>query len=446
MRHGNKCDLAGLLIRRAFLGAGLALLGLPPLAAAPASVTARKYYRDASGAVEDKNYPAALALLEKAVALRPDHPRYVGALARLQAQNDRPFDALVTLNRLARMGLFLDAEGDETLARLQGSSDFADVIQRFYANRGPVGAGQVLFELPAMTGIIEGIAYRPQTGDYFFGDVRHRCVWIRRADGSVQRFSAADAGLLGVFGLKVDETRGSLWAATSAVPEMDDYRPADRNHAALVEFSLADGTIRRTTALPADGGGHLVGDLTVTADGTVYAPDSIAPVIWRVSRDGGPPERWLESDEFASLQGAAVAADGRSLVVSDYANGMILIDLATRAVRPLAPPPDTTLCGIDGIAVARDGSVVGVQNGTEPRRIVRLQFDATGRAVARLAVLERSHPVMGDPTLGTVVDDRFVFVGNAGWDRFSAGGPADAAAPRAVPIMFTRLPAPGREG
>ena len=435
---------AALLIRRAFLGAGLALLSLSPLRATTPSAVARRCYRDASGAVEDKNYAAALPLLEKAVALRPDYPRYLGALARLQALNDRPFDAITTLNRLARMGISLDPEPDESFASLRGSADFGDVVQRLRANREPLGAGRVLFELPAMTGIIEGIAYRPKTGDYFFGDVRHRCIWIRRPDGSVRRFSAADAGLPGVFGLKVDEPRWCLWAATSAVPEMNDYRPADRNRAALVAFSLADGQIRHRAELPVDGAGHMVGDLTVAADGTVYATDSLAPVIWRVARDAGPPQRWLESDEFASLQGAAVVAEGRALVVSDYANGLFLIDLTTRTIRPLPPPPDTTLCGIDGIAAAPDGSVIAVQNGIAPRRVVRLQLDGAGRVITRFEVLERGHPAMADPTLGILVDDRFVFVGNAGWDRFASDGPPDAAAPRAIPIIVTRLPSPGR--
>jgi sugar lactone lactonase YvrE len=422
-----------------FLGISLA-----PVRAAPASVTARKYYRDASGAVEDKNYPAALALLEKAVALRPDHPRYLGALARLQALNDRPFDAIATLNQIARLGVFFDPQEGEDFAPLHGYADFADVVQRLHANRESVGAGQVLFELPGMTGIIEGLAFRARTGDYFFGDVRHRCVWLRRPDGTVQRFSPPDAGLLGVFGLKVDEARGSLWAATSAVPQMDDYQPADRNRAALVEFSLVDGKVRRTAALAADGAGHIVGDLTVAADGSVYAPDSIAPVIWRLPPDARQLERWIESDQFQSLQGIASAPDGGALLLSDYENGMFLIETATRSIRLLAASPETTLVGIDGIATAPDGSIVAVQNGIEPRRVVRLWLDAAGRAVTQVAVLERGHPTMADPTLGTLAGGRFAFVGNAGWDRFAAGGPPDASAPRAVPILVTRLPFPAR--
>ncbi|HUL53842.1 MAG TPA: tetratricopeptide repeat protein [Opitutaceae bacterium] len=435
---------AGPTIHRVFLGAVVALPGLLALAAAPPSTTARKYYRDASSAVEDKNYEAALGLLEKAAALRPDHPRYLGALARLQALNERPFDAIATLSRMARLGVFLDPEQNEDFAPLHGYADFADVIQRLRANREPMGAGQVLFELPAMTGIIEGVAYRAATGDYFLGDARHHCVWIRRPDGAVQRFSPAAAGLLGVFGLAVDEPRVSLWAATSAVPEMEGYGRGDRNRAALVEFALADGAIRRVATVPADGAGHVVGDLAVAANGTVYATDSIAPVIWRLPPGAQQLERWVESDQFQSLQGIASAPDGGALLVSDYDNGMFLIETPTRSIRLLAAPPETTLVGIDGIAAAPDGSVVAVQNGTEPRRVVRLWLDAAGRAVTRVAVLERGHPAMADPTLGTLVGDRFVFVGNAGWDRFAAGGPPDASAPRAVPILVTRLAPPAR--
>jgi hypothetical protein len=270
-------------------------------------------------------------------------------------------------------------------------------------------------------------------------------VWLRQPDGTVQPFSPADAGLLGVFGLAVDEPRGALWAATTAVAEMEGYRPADRNRAAFVEFALADGRIRRTAALPADGAGHVLGDLTLAADGTVYATDSLTPVIWRLPPDAAQPQRWLESDEFESLQGLAIMPDGRTLVVADYGNGLFLVDLASRVVRRLAPPPDTTLVGLDGLAVTPDGSVIAVQNGIEPRRVVRLRIDAAARAVTRLEVLERGHPAMADPTLGTLVGDRFVFVGTAGWDRFASGGPADPAAPRGVPILATRLPAPARD-
>jgi len=430
---------------RALLGAGLALSSVGAAPGATPSADARRYARESAAALANHDLKAALALMEKAVALRPDHQSYLTALAGLQMVNQRPSDATATLNQLARMGLSLSRHEDESFAPLRDSPEFRDVARQLRANRDPLGPGRVLFELPAMTGIIEGIACRVATGDYFFGDVRHRCIWRQRPDGSVRPFSPAGAGLFGVFGLAVDQARGSLWAATTAVEEMEGYRPADRNRAALVEFALADGRVRRSAALPADGAGHVLGDLTVAADGTVYATDSLAPVIWRLPPEAAQPQRWLQSDEFESLQGIGVLAGGTTLVVSDYGKGVFLIDRATRAIRLLTPPPDSTLLGVDGLAAVPDGSVVAVQNGTEPRRVIRLRIDAAARMVVRLDVLERGHPAMADPTLGTLVGDQFVFVGNAGWDRFAPGGPADPAAPRAIPILATRLPAPPRK-
>ena len=67
------------------------------------------------------------------------------------------------------------------------------------------------------------------------------------------------------------------------------------------------------------------------------------------------------------------------------------------------------------------------------------------KRITKFDVLERGHPAMADPTLGTLVGNRFVFVGNAGWDRFGPGGSPDASAPRAVPILATRLTPSARD-
>ncbi len=420
------------------LGAAIALAGLRPATAAAPGGEARRLMDESAAALERHDPSAALALVEQAAALRPDHPICAVALARLLATAGRPRDAIAALERLARMGLAVPVDDDPAYAPLRDSPDFQAVARRLRANRGPLGPGRILFELPAMTGIIEGITCRAATGDTFFGDVRRRCVWQRRPDGSVRRFSPADAGLFGVFGLAVDEARGSLWAATTAVPEMEGSSPADLMRAALVEFALADGRVRRRAALPADGAKHVLGDLAIAADGTVFATDSLAPVIWRLPPGAAQPERWLESEEFYSLQGVAITRDGRTLLVSDYGNGLFAIDRSTRAVRQLATPPDTTLIGLDGIALVSDDFIVGVQNGTDPRRVVRLRIDLAAGRVCRLEVLERGHPAMADPTLGTLVDGRFVFVGNSGWDRFAARN-ADTAEPRAVPVLAIDL-------
>ena len=55
-------------------------------------------------------------------------------------------------------------------------------------------------------------------------------------------------------------------------------------------------------------------------------------------------------------------------------------------------------------------------------RIVRLAPDRAGRRIGRLTVLERANPDWGEPTLGFVVGDGLVYVGDGGWERFGPAG------------------------
>ncbi len=136
------------------------------------------------------------------------------------------------------------------------------------ASTAPARA-EAAFVLPEMRGLIEGIAFRPKTGAYYFGDVHLRCVWLRAADGRVTRFSAPDDRLLGVFRVAVDEPRGALWASMGALEQMDGFAATHKGAGGLAELDLATGAVRRVVLAPADGAPHLLGDFVQLADGTI---------------------------------------------------------------------------------------------------------------------------------------------------------------------------------
>jgi sugar lactone lactonase YvrE len=289
-----------------------------------------------------------------------------------------------------------------------------------------------------MSGLIEGVAWRKRTGEYFFGDVRERCVWRRTTDGSVIRFTAADDRIFGVFGIAIDETRGALWVATSAVPEMRSYAPGQEGAAGLAEFDLATGELRRAVRVPPDGRNHVLGDLALAPDGAVFATDSVSPVLWRLPTGGDALEPFVQSDEFMSLQGVALTADARGLWLTAYGNGLLHVDLATREARRLTIPPSTTLLGCDGIARTTGDDLIVVQNGGTPTRILRVSPHADHTAVTHIRVLEAAHAIMADATLGCSAGSDFVFIADGGWRFFTK----DAVAPnglRAVPVLRVRL-------
>lgn len=391
---------------------------------------------EGDAAYDRKDYQAATVAMAAALVLRPDSPRYLYNLAALSALTDDKPAALGYLRRVAALGVFMDAGRDPNFAPLQGTREFNEVLRLLAAHRDPRGRAEVLAELPGRTGIIEGIAYRPRTSDLFLGDVHHRCIWRRDDAGRLTRFTAEDDELFGVFGLALDEARNTLWAATSALPEMSGFTKELKGQAALAEFNLATSELRRVVLVPGDGRDHRLNDLVVAPDGTVFATDSAAPVIWRLSPGVEEIEKFVESRDFASLQG--VAFINRTLLVADYANGLFAIDPESTRIRAFAPPAGSTLLGMDGI-VAIPGGLVASQNGVEPSRVIHVALSADLTAIKMVTVLASGLPNFTDLSLITLVNDRPTVIANSGWDGFD---PAKGAHPPAHAVRIFQVPFP----
>lgn len=416
---------------------GGAAAGLAQSSATDALALAAEAAQAAAGA---KDLPVYLEKMEAAVALRPDFPQLLVNLAAAQVANERLDEAIATLERLAKFGMASAVDKAEEFAPLRGRKDFDAIVRRFATNAHPQGRGEIAFALRDVTGLIEGIAWREKTREFYFGDVNGRAVWRRNKDNTLRRFTPAGDDLLGVFGLAVDEGRGSLWAATSAVTAMRGYTPEQDGAAALVEIDLESGAIRRSVALT--GGGpppHLLGDVALGADGAVFVSDTLGGAIWRLSNDGAALERVAQGGELLAPQGLIVASDSVVVIVADRVNGLVRVDVAGGAMRRLEPPADWTLIGIDGLARAPNGDLLAIQSSTAPKRVLRITLDAGAESVTSATVLESGHLTMAGPSLGCVAQDGdFYFVGNAGWPRFelTEGQPTP---PRPVPIFRTKL-------
>jgi hypothetical protein len=187
--------------------------------------------------------------------------------------------------------------------------------------------------------------------------------------------------------------------------------------------------------VPADGRKHLLGDFVIATDGSLYATDSVSPVIWRLPPGGTALEPWLESDDFLSLQGIAFSQDGGSLYVADYANGIWHIDPATKKNSLLTAPANATFFGIDGLYTV-PGGLIAVQNGVNPQRVFRVEPATSGASPAR--ILASGQTAMTDLGLGQVFNGRFHFVANSGWALFDPP-PVTAPDPRSVMIRSAAI-------
>jgi sugar lactone lactonase YvrE len=408
----------------------VALLHLlsPALAVAQAPAGAdpiadsRAHYREAVRAYQARDFAAFLDHARQAQALRPTHGGVTYALASAYALTGDTTAALSSLRRFAAMGYTADLAADSDFAALRPSPALADVERRLAGNRTPLVRGTTAFVLPERDLLAEGVAYDAREGAFFVSAVHRRKIVRMTPDGRFADFAALEGGEAGTpLGLRVDPARRALWVVTAAMPQMRGYSPADSGRSALLRYDLDNGKLTGRYPVPADGRAHLLGDLVITRGGDVYASDSRAPVIYQLPAGAGTLVPWVESSLLTSAQGLALAPDERILYVADYSRGILRIDLESRGIAPMPAADTVAALGIDGLYYV-DGSLVGIQNGVAPWRVVRLRLSPAGDRIVGSEPLDRAHPRHEEPTLGVVVGRDLYYVANSQYERFTQDG------------------------
>ena len=423
------------------LGLALAVPVRAQYPAADSARVARDAWRQATPLVRRREWAPAREHARRAFEAWPAQPFYVTAYASLSARLSDTAQTLRALTHLADLGLGLDVAADSDFVLVRDAPALRGVIRRLSANAAPMPKSTVAATLGEADFFPEGMSHDSARGVWYLGSIRHRKVArITRGGTSDDIVKEGQDGLWAVLGVRADPARGTLWVTTAAIPQMAGYVAADSGRSGIYAFDLASGRLKARYLLPDGAPGHLLGDLVVAPNGDVYATDSQDPVIWRVVKGADQVQEFLRHPLFRSLQGPAVHPSGRILYVADYSHGVLAVDLNTREVTSLATPARTTVLGVDGLAW-HDGSLIGVQNGVAPARIVRLGLDAGGRRITEFAVLDRHLPLATEPTIGTVWGRSFFYVANSQWEAYDDAGRLKAGARLEPPrILEIKLP------
>ncbi|MFN0025125.1 MAG: hypothetical protein ACKVS5_14635 [Parvularculaceae bacterium] len=366
--------------------------------------------KDAEAAFAAEDYGLAAARIEEALAQRP-YSLFLTrnlVLANLLAGEIAPAIAIVT--DIADRGLYLEFPAHEAFERLRAEEAFKPVADRFQANARSVGTPLVVAEFTETGLLPEAIA---KYGDgILIGSVRTGAIYAVR-DGALRKLATLDGGVFDI------ETLGSATFAYAVINNQLAYENAGERppEAAIVKVDLLSGEIlwRR----PIEAGNALLGDIELKPL-RIYSSDSITPRLF-VQDPDLIPRVLTEDSRFVNLQGLAADEGGRRLFVADYLAGLFVVDVLTRNVTQIENPTGAHLGGIDGLYLHK-GDLIGIQNGTTPQRIVRIDLDKKGRVAKSLTVLQQALPEWNEPTHGFVDGDRFVYIATSNWPAYGDDG------------------------
>ncbi|HEY5906724.1 MAG TPA: hypothetical protein VIZ31_01705 [Vicinamibacteria bacterium] len=398
----------------------------------------RRAYEGLNAAHKAQDWPTMLARSRELVALAPRSTRALSTLARAQSRNGQAAEAVASLMRLADLGIRFDLARDEDLKPLAGRPDFLAVTDRMQALLAPIGTSAAAFSLPEKDLLTEAVVHDPKTGAFFVSSVHRRKVVKVDAAGAAADFvREGQNGLFAAMGLAVDPARRSLYVSSEAVPLMTGFRKEDEGRSAVFEFDLDTARLRRRVEPP--GEGARASDLTVGPDGTLFAADPRAGAVYRLPPQAAALEVLVGPGPLGSAQGLALSVDGAFLFVADYTQGIARVEVSSGRVTFLETPPDLAVTGIDGLVLAGD-SLVGIQNGLEPHRVLRLRLDAAQGRIVEGSILERANPHFDEPTLGVRVGQDFYYVANSQYEAFGEDGKVDEARLKAPVVLRMALP------
>lgn len=365
--------------------------------------------KGAQEAFAAEDYAAAAALLDEAQAQRPYSLYLTRNRILARALTARTSEALALVKEVADRGLTLELPRHEAMDRLKADPAFAPIAARMTENAKPIGEPHIVAEFPENGLLPEAIA--KWDDGILIGSVRTGAIFAAK-DGKLREMARLDGG---VFDIELDAPDRIYAAVNNQLAyEKAGEREAE---AAIVKVDLKTGEVTSKAAAPDSR--SIIGDLEIRPH-RIYSTDSVTPRVFMQDPDFIVRPQ-VTDDRFVNLQGAALDAKNQRLFVADYLAGLFVIDLPSGEVGEIANPSNAHLGGVDGLYLYK-GDLIGVQNGTTPQRIVRIDLDKSGRVAKTLTVLQQALPEWNEPTHGFVDGDEFVYVATSNWPAYGDDG------------------------
>jgi hypothetical protein len=374
------------------------------------------------------------ARVEALLRERPEDPALWFYLARHDALAGDAKACAADLAKVDRFGDGFLPSRKIGFAKVWDDPAFREALSRLESKLPRLDYAPTAFEIDDRGLIPEGIAYDAPSNVFFLGSMAERKILRIDASREVSDFAGGAAGLDAVLGLAADSPRRHLYAVSTSFVSEPAKKPY-RN--AVVEFDLVTGALLHRFDIPQ---ATQLNDVAVAPGGRVYASDSQTGAIYEVAEKAAP-RVVVAAGRLHGSNGLAASPDARRLYVA-HSTGIAVVDLLSGEVSPLAAPPRANVAAIDGL-YQWQGMLIGVQNVTNPGRVIAMTLSSDGRSIERVrTLLSHHHAALEEPTTGAIAPDGFFLLARTGLDHLRDDGtiddPANVPRPLVLKVLLPR--------
>jgi hypothetical protein len=379
---------------------------------------AQHHQRVANQAYQTGDYVAFTRSMERAHELNPASFATKYNLACGYARTGRAEDALKLLQELTSAQVDFGMASDPDLESLRELPRFRELVETLSTSITPISNSEPFLTIEQLGIAAEGIAFDSKTGRLFLGSMRSGDVYVIDADKQFSKFaSLADSGVYSAIGLTVDHGRNVLWVVATAFFMAEGFDADDPGAAGIFGFDLDTAKLQHKYLVDESVSGF--NDVVVAPNGDVYVSGDALHVLAADSEELRPLP--ASPEPFAS-NGITIDSAGKTLFVSSYPVGIAVVDIVTGELRYLDSPADRPLYGIDGL-YWHNGELIGIQNGIQPWRLLRMQLNDDVTAVSSVHIIEFANRAL-TATTGAIDGEQIHYVGQ---------GPAPQNAPSQFP-------------
>lgn len=365
-------------------------------------------YNQSVEAYKVKDYVLFLKLAKQLDSIRPMHPTFTYNLASAYCLNGKSEEALSVLKKIVMANNTIVFEDDAEFESIKNEKGFKDLLVLKTSQSKTIETSVEKISLSEKDLHAEGLLYLQKRKLWLASSIRNKKIISFDENGKcLDWFTECSYS---VFALKTDADEKYLWVTCSAIPEMKGFSKEMDGKSEILKIEIATKKLVKRYTVD---GNHVLGDLIVTKNNEVYISDSAEPIIYKIEKENLVVWKDLRKEAF-NLQGIALSKNESKLFVADYLKGIMAIDIKSQKGNWLEFPEETSKKGIDGLVFYKN-SLIAIQNGVVPIRIVRYELNETETKIINFKVLDNNRKEFNEPALVTVVKNKMYFFANSPW-------------------------------